>query len=708
MNLTQILEKITQQIPRYVYDAAGTLAQNGFEAYLVGGSLRDLLLNRVPKDYDLATNAYPEDIEKIFAKSIPTGAKFGTMLVLLPDENGETQELEITTYRSEADYFGGRWPGKVEFTKTIQEDLARRDFTVNAIALRLNDQNITVQDLVDPYGGLADLDKRIIRAVGDPVERFTEDGLRPLRACRLAANLSFEIEDNTFNAISKTLSIIDNISKERVRDELMKMLLNSPKPSIGLEYLKRSGVLQIIIPELLENVDVHQPEFHTDDVYTHTLKTIDLAEDEVKLAALFHDIGKARTKSEDEAGIHFYGHDVKGAEIVTEVMKRLKFSNAEIERTVTLVRHHMFYYPNADWRKKILKDRASLKPIKLVIMRHAQTQMNVEGRTDGQSETELTEEGRSQAQSSGEKLIAEIADANVSIISSPLARTLATAEIVKEQIEQKLNKSIELQQVANFQERNFGELQGLTWEEFTANYPELASHPGNTPQRQEYLPAGESIEQVEKRVKSEFINDLLTTNSEVLIIVTHTGIIRIIKRILVNAGLATEESLPNEDLANAGYFIVEVDPKQIDKNFLSTLEIAQVNKEEEGSRNLGGWSDAAIRRFLQSLGGEELIDDLMKLRIADATANPKSMYNPQELQALAERISAVRAQDMALKVTDLDVTGKDLMETFQLQPGQLVGATLNHLLDLVVEDPLKNDKQVLLAEAQKYIESHKK
>ena len=277
--------------------------------------------------------------------------------MIAEDENGEKFDVQVTTYRSEADYMSGRWPTKVEFARTIQEDLSRRDFTINAIAMNLQrfDEEIgNVREiLIDPYNGIQDLENKIIRAVLDPLERFAEDGLRAVRACRLASQLEFEIEPNTFEAIKQRLHITKLVSIERFRDELIKLLLKSPKPSVGLRLLKDSGILEIFIPELLEAVGIVQPEFHSDDVFDHSIKTVDEAEDSIKLAALFHDIGKSRTRSEDERGIHFYGHDVKGAEMTKEIMTRLKFPNAEIERIIRLIRWHMFYYPSADWRQQI-------------------------------------------------------------------------------------------------------------------------------------------------------------------------------------------------------------------------------------------------------------------------------------------------------------------------------------------------------------------
>lgn len=502
-NLT--ISKTQSLIPEYVVEIAETLQKKGFEAYLVGGSVRDVLLGKVPSDYDIATNAYPEQIMEIFPKCVPTGAKFGTIIVATQDSKGESFDIEVTTYRNEADYVGGRWPTKVEYARTIEEDLSRRDFTINAMALNLQEFDTAKasgwqfinQILVDPFKGLEDLENRLIKAVGDPLDRFSEDGLRPVRACRLAAQLEFNIDPKTFATIAGTLPVVQQISVERFREELTKLLFKSTKPSIGFKLMRDSGILKLFIPELLEGEGITQPQFHVDDVFNHIMAVTDLAEDSIKLAALFHDIAKPRCFSKDEKGVHFYGHDVLGEKMTKEIMQRLKFSNAEIERTARLVRWHMFFYPSADWRK-IRKDM-------------------------------------------------------------------------------------------------------FDWS--TATKEEIQKH----------------IE--ESRVGS----------------------------------------------------------------------------------TAGGWSDAAVRRLIQNVGGEDAIDDLMKLRIADAGANPKSEFNPEEIRVLSERIAAVRKNDMALKVTDLNINGQDLISELNIEAGALVGQILQQLLELVIEDPLLNVKPLLLAKAREIL-----
>jgi poly(A) polymerase/tRNA nucleotidyltransferase (CCA-adding enzyme) len=507
-------QNLIQKIPKYVLVISEVLETNNFEAHLVGGSVRDILIGKQPQDYDIATNAYPEDIQKLFPKSIAVGAKFGTIVVVIEDENGERFDVEVTTYRSEADYVGGRWPSKVEFSKTIHEDLSRRDFTMNAIAINLqlmaksreNNDPISALDivkterniqevLIDPFDGIKDIESGIIRAVRDPLERFTEDGLRPVRACRLASQLSFEIEQETFEAAKATNHITKLISVERFKEEFVKILLKSPKPSVGIRLIDEAGILQIFIPELLEGKNVNQPQFHIEDVFSHSLHACDVAEDSIKLAALLHDVGKPRTKSEDGKGVHFYGHDQLGADMVVEIMKRLHFSNDEIDRTEKLVRWHMFFYPSGDWRK---------------------------------------------------------------------------------------------------------------------------------------------------------------TN------------------------LGSNSVAPSDDF---------LDPVIKGKN----------------DNEKFGWTDGAIRRMIIKLGGEQNFTDLMKLRIADATSNPKSPFNPKEIDVLAKRVSDVLAQESAFKISDMNISGQDLMKEFSLEPGKQIGEVLKFLFEKVIDEPILNEKSKLLEMAKDYL-----
>lgn len=467
---------LQKSIPSYVFDIARILAKEGFEAYLVGGSVRDLVCDRVPKDFDIGTDAKPEDMMKIFTKVVATGAKFGSVIILVKDDQGERHGVDVTTYRTEEQYIGGRWPSKVEFTKNIHEDLSRRDFTFNAMAVNLvnvltehNEDSV----LLDPFNGKQAIKDKVVRAVGDPYERLKEDSLRALRACRFASVLGFQLDAALKKSVGSVLTMIDNLSAERVREEILKILYDSPKPSVGFKLLKEVGILKIWIPELLEGVGVEQPEYHKYDVFEHTMRTVDIAEDDVKLAALFHDIGKPRT---EENGT-FYRHDIVGAEMTREIMKRLRFSKHDTEYVATLVRWHMFYFP----------------------------------------------------------------------------------------------------------------------------YDE-------------------------------------------------------------------------EDFAKGKY---------------------KSERDLQATEKVSKWTDAAIRRFVRNVGGEEAIDDLIKLRIADATANPMSSFDEHEIEALQSRIAEVRQKDMALKPKDLDVTGKDLV-AIGVRPGPKMGKVLRELVELVIEDPALNDKETLL------------
>ena len=419
----------------------------------------------------MATNALPDEMLNMFPKSISTGAKFGTVIVLVQDEHGETYEVETTTFRSEAGYIDGRWPSSVKFVDEIDKDLGRRDFTFNAMAIDLSKLDLDdgkeekEVEIYDPFDGIGDIKKKVVRAVGTPLERFKEDGLRSFKACRMAAQFGFTIEEQTLEAIKESRAVAENISMERIRDEFMKMLLNSPKPSVGIELMRETGLLQIFMPELTEGVGVEQKLFHADDVYYHAIKTCDAAEDSVKLVALLHDIAKPRT---DMGNGHFYGHDRMGADMAEQIMKRMKFPKSEIERTKKLIANHMFYYPHI------------------------------------------------------------------------------------------------------------------------------------------------------------------------------------------------EEGMSNEEKEN--------------------IEMHR-------------WSDSAVRRFIQRVG-EENIDDLFKLRMADAQSNPYTSFKPEEITILQKRISDVRHQDMALKVTDLNITGKDL-EQLGVGKGPKMGEILRELLERVLDDPLLNTKEKL-------------
>lgn len=475
--------EVKMRIPKYVQDVAKILLKNGFQCYLVGGALRDVVCSKQPHDYDLATDALPDEMINIFPKSVSTGIRFGTVIALAPDNFGEMYEVEVTTFRSESNYIDGRWPSSVEFVSDIDKDLGRRDFTFNAMAVDLskvdlnNDEEEKNIHIYDPFGGVDDIKRGVVKAVGTPLERFKEDGLRAFKACRLAAQFGFQIDENTLEGIKDSIPVASQISMERIRDEFMKMLLNSPKPSVGIDLMRECGLLSIFMPELMEGIGVEQKLFHSNDVYWHSLKTCDCAHDSVKLAGLLHDIAKPRT---DMGNGHFYGHDQVGAVMAEEIMKRMKFSHAEISRVKKLVENHMFYYPHI---------------------------------TDDMSEEE--------------------------------------------------KKNIEMH----------------------------------------------------------------------------------------------------------------------------------------------SWSDSAVRRFIQRVG-EENIDDLFKLRLADAQSNPNTSFKPEEITLLQDRISEIRQQDMALKVTDLKIKGDDLSK-LGIPKGPIMGAVLKELLDLVIDDPSLNSKENLETKALEMYEKNK-
>lgn len=326
------------RVPRVVHEFATPFRSAGFQCYLVGGAVRDILMRRPHTDYDIATDARPEQVTALFRRVIPTGIKHGTVTVLF---GGTT--FEVTTFRTEADYSDGRHPDQVRFAPSIAEDLARRDFTINALAFDLRTQR-----LFDPHGGQKDLAQHIVRAIGDPAQRFSEDGLRPLRACRIAAQLSFTVDEATRSAIPGALRILALVSAERVRDELVK-ILEAPLPSTGFLLMKETGILSIVLPEILEGVGIPQGDLHCYDVFTHALYTCDAAPREslrLRLAALLHDLGKPRARGEAPAGGRptFYGHETVSAQMSGKILARLKFPNAIIHDVMHLVAHHMFNY----------------------------------------------------------------------------------------------------------------------------------------------------------------------------------------------------------------------------------------------------------------------------------------------------------------------------------------------------------------------------
>lgn len=331
-------------IPEEVSCVTNSLKKAGFEAYLVGGCVRDLFMGKKPKDWDVTTNATPEQIIPIFPRTFYENM-FGTVAVV--DEETKDSSLkivEVTPYRIESAYSDHRRPDSVKFSQNIEDDLKRRDFTINSIAYDPDSSEI-----IDPFGGVVDLNKSIIRAVGDPNIRFREDGLRILRAVRFHVELGFYIEPETEKSIIKNVSILKDISAERIRDEFQKIIM-SGRPSDGIELMNKLGILQYILPELQEGIGVEQNRAHSYDVWNHTLKTLQHAADKnlplhVRLAAIFHDISKPSTRRWDNKTKTwtFHGHEVVGSRVTENVLERLKFSRETINIVKNLVRWHMFF-----------------------------------------------------------------------------------------------------------------------------------------------------------------------------------------------------------------------------------------------------------------------------------------------------------------------------------------------------------------------------
>jgi tRNA nucleotidyltransferase (CCA-adding enzyme) len=344
-----------ESIPSHIVGVCRKLRDAGFEAWLVGGAVRDLLLDREAHDFDVATSAHPPEVTQVFGRRhvIPTGEKHGTVTVLVTRDKGDREHVEVTTFRGEGAYSDGRRPDSVSFVSSLVEDLRRRDFTMNAVAYDpLTDR------VEDPFAGRADLDQKLIRAVGDALERFREDGLRTMRAVRFAAQLGFALDPSTEAAIPETLEVFKKVSAERVRDELVK-ILSSKKPSVGLELMRKTGLLAASLPELMEGVGFHQNRFHSYDVWGHTLVAVDNTALGsavgppwiVRLAALLHDVAKPRTaapKPDSPGDNTFFRHEHVGAKMSDEIARRLKLSTQEREHLVNLVGNHMFWY-SAEW-----------------------------------------------------------------------------------------------------------------------------------------------------------------------------------------------------------------------------------------------------------------------------------------------------------------------------------------------------------------------
>ena len=345
--------KISHEIIKIIELLENPPAGGKFQAYLVGGCVRDLLMGREPKDWDITTNAKPEQIQKIFPNSVYEN-KFGTVGVKTNSKDEKLKIIEITTFRLEGKYTDKRHPDEIKFAETIEEDLARRDFTCNAIALQC-DANIRIHandtnkyELIDPFNGQEDIKNKIIRTVGNPIERFNEDALRLMRAVRFAVQLNFEIEKETAKAIKSASWRIEMIAKERIRDELEKIIM-AQNAKEGIELLEEMGLLKYVMPELREGIGVGQNKHHIYNVWDHNLKSLDYAVNknyplEIRLAALLHDVGKPKTKVGEGPDSTFYNHEVVGAKITARILDRLHFSKDFTEKVVHLVRCHLFYY----------------------------------------------------------------------------------------------------------------------------------------------------------------------------------------------------------------------------------------------------------------------------------------------------------------------------------------------------------------------------
>lgn len=337
-----------------VTEIVKTLEKNGFEAWVVGGAVRDLLLDIPSSDWDVTTNATPEQIQPLFSESFYDN-EYGTVKVagkhireqfkLAEGAIDDNALYDITTYRSESEYSDKRRPDSVEWGKTVEEDLKRRDFTINAIALR-QAQGKHVE-IIDPYGGQDDLKNKLIKAVGDPNERFEEDALRIMRAIRLSSQLGFMIEEKTLSALKAKVSNLKAISWERIGAETMKLLATEHSAD-GIQLMVNTGIMEIVIPELLNMKEVKQGGHHIYDVFTHSLEALRAcpsSDPVVRLATLIHDIDKpVVSKAGGERGVTFYNHEVSGARTAKRIAERLKLPKKDQDRIFTLVRWHMFVY----------------------------------------------------------------------------------------------------------------------------------------------------------------------------------------------------------------------------------------------------------------------------------------------------------------------------------------------------------------------------
>ncbi len=335
---------VRSEIPKEVLFVADTLEAAGFEAYLIGGCVRDILIGKRPKDWDITTNARPEEITGLFVNTYQNN-DFGTVGVVNDETTDETLKVvEVTPYRVESSYSDARRPDSVSFSTSIEDDLKRRDFTINAIAYRPRNE-----EFIDLFEGIGDLKAKRLRAVGIPHDRFAEDALRMMRAVRLAVELSLVIDGDTLTAIAGNAENLGRISKERIRDEFIR-ILQSKQPMQGIIFLEKLGLLPYIAPDLLRGIGVAQNQAHAFDVYEHLLRTMQHAADQdwhfdIRLAGLFHDISKPETRrwSDEKKDWTFHGHEVVGVRVTKKALEALKFPRETMDRVLKLVRWHMFF-----------------------------------------------------------------------------------------------------------------------------------------------------------------------------------------------------------------------------------------------------------------------------------------------------------------------------------------------------------------------------
>lgn len=343
-------------IPQEAIQICARLQELGHRAYLVGGAVRDTIMGREAHDWDIATSAKPGAVMVAFDRVAPTGLHHGTVSVIVKGE-----PYEVTTFRSDGDYSDGRRPDSVAFVESIEEDLARRDFTVNAIAF-----DPVTGDLVDPYGGQSDIELKLIRCVGDPLARFSEDGLRCLRAVRFAATLGFQVDPQTLAAIPACVPVFQQVAAERVTAEWLKAIM-APVPSTAFRLMADTGLLEATAPEFVPSFGCGQNRYHGYDVWNHVMAVLDACPPDpiVRLAALFHDVDKPTCKGTHpkHGDVTFYNHEDVGAETTDAIMRRMKFSTETRERVVHLVRHHLVMYERGwaaaairRWVRKIGRD----------------------------------------------------------------------------------------------------------------------------------------------------------------------------------------------------------------------------------------------------------------------------------------------------------------------------------------------------------------